>query len=61
MPTYKFTVQQRFTCAYTVEANDEDEAWDRLLDGEGDCVEQYPGVIDSSRFEARVEEDTSGT
>jgi len=56
MSVYQFQVIQEFNCTYEVEANTPDEAWDILMTGYGDVVDQVPGPITSTIFTSYVEE-----
>lgn len=54
----KFLIQteQRFYVTYEVEAEDAREAWDELMDGNGDCDDQTPGEIIGEYENASIEE-----
>lgn len=48
-------VEQRFNCTYIVEADSREEAWDRLIDGDGECDDQQPEDIMSTVDTASIE------
>lgn len=45
MSLFKVTVAQQFFCTYIIEANNQEDAWDELMNGNGNCVEQDPDEI----------------
>lgn len=55
MKLYEFQVTQDFNCTYSVEADSPEEAWEELMDGNGECVDQSPGEIASTFEESYYE------
>lgn len=56
MAVFQFQVTQEFNCTYEVEAISSDEAWDILMAGYGENVDQVPGPITSTMLTSYVEE-----
>lgn len=48
MIQYEFQVTQEFNCTYFVEADSPEEAWEELMQGAGEVIDQSPGEIVST-------------
>ena len=55
MPKYSIQTIQEFYVTYTTYGDDEDDAWDNLLENDSDeCIEQIPSSIVGSRRQASI-------
>lgn len=59
MPSYRVETTQEFLVTYKVEGDSYDDAWDNLMDsdGEAECVEQIPSRMLGDRASAVIVED----